>query len=60
MNWSPFTEDQLVWLQENLSLEVSTEESYNGGQDGSGNMYTPYKSLKLMLNGETISEVTFI
>lgn len=53
-----FTEEQKEWLKDNLSIEVFTGSSYNGGMSD-GSMYSDYTSVQLRLEGETISEISF-
>jgi len=52
------TEEQIEWLRENLSLDVSEESHYNycGGDSA---MYKYTKNVKLILCGEVISSVSF-
>lgn len=54
----PFTEEQLEWLSNNLTLDVSEESHYNYC-GGSGDMYTYSKVVKLLLNGNIISYISF-
>lgn len=52
------SKDELIaYLRENLRIEIETESSYTGGMDG-GPMYQNYTVIRLVLEGETISEVT--
>ncbi|WP_372997498.1 hypothetical protein [Marinobacter sp.] len=44
------------FLKENLTLDVETSSSYAGGMDG-GPMYEDSKTLKLLIDGEVISEI---
>ncbi len=51
--------EQLIeFLRENLRIEVTTISEYTGGLDGSGSLYAPVTTVRLMLEGEVISEAT--
>ena len=52
-----FDEKIAEYLRDNLRLEVETISNYNGGMSD-GPMYTDSHSIKLVLNGEVISEVS--
>jgi hypothetical protein len=45
-------------IREELRVESKTDSVYNGGMDGTGNMYTNYHSVQLILDGEVISETS--
>ena len=47
----------LQLLAETLTIEVSTKSEYTGGMDGSGYLYKDSHTLKVLLEGEVISEV---
>ena len=42
-------------LKESLTLEVETSSNYTGGMDG-GDLYEDQHTLKLLIDGEVISE----
>lgn len=50
-------EELMDFLRDHLRLEVETTSSYNGGMND-GPMYTSGYSIKLVMNGEVISEVS--
>ena len=45
----------IAMLRESLSIEASTSREYNGGM-GDGPCYSDYTTIKLLLDGEVISE----
>lgn len=49
-------EQIIEFLKENLTLDVDTSSSYTGGMDG-GPMYEDSKTLKLLIDGEVITEI---
>lgn len=44
------------WLRDNLRIEIETTSEYVGINDGP--MYKDFHTLRLVLDGETISEVS--
>lgn len=51
-------EEQIQWLKENLTLDLSEDSRYTYC-GGDGNLYTTYKEVKLLVDGEVISTVSF-
>lgn len=51
-------EELIEFLTQNLRIEVSTTSEYTGGMDGSGSLYAPVTTVRLVLDGEIISEAT--
>lgn len=55
----PVDMQQVVeFLRANLRIEVVTERSYTGDMDGSGSLYSDSHTIKLVLDGEVISETS--
>ncbi|GBO89133.1 hypothetical protein [Marinobacter salsuginis] len=46
----------IEFLKENLTLDLDTKTNYSGGMDG-GPLYEDSKTLKLLIDGEVISEI---
>ncbi|MHD0644168.1 hypothetical protein ACYPKM_00860 [Pseudomonas aeruginosa] len=51
-------EEMLGVLKENLTVDIDRKESYNGGIDGSGNMYTEYFEITVKFDGEVIAQAS--
>jgi hypothetical protein len=49
-------EQIIEFLKENLTLDLDTQTNYSGGMDG-GPLYEDSKTLKLLIDGEVISEI---
>ena len=52
-------EEQIQWLKENLTLDISEDSRYTYCGGGDGSMYTTYKEVKLVIAGEVISTASF-
>lgn len=51
--------DELIaLLREKLRIEVQSSSEYNGGMDGTGEMYSRVSTIQLILDDEVISEAT--
>jgi len=50
-------EEIMELLRARLSLDVVTSSEYTGDMNGSGTMYSDVKIIRLLLDGEVISEV---
>lgn len=48
----------IEFLRKNLGLEVESESHYTGDMDGSGSLYSTSHTVKLVLDGETISSIS--
>lgn len=46
------------YLRQNLRIDVETTSSYTGDMDGSGSLYSSSHTIKLILDGEVISETS--
>lgn len=46
------------YLRKNLRIDVETTSSYTGDMDGSGSLYSSSHTIKLVLDGEVISETS--
>lgn len=46
----------IEFLRENLHIDVDTTSEYTGEMSGTGEMYRQCHTIKLVLNGEVISE----
>lgn len=51
-------EEQIQWLKENLTLDISEDSHYNYC-GGSGDVYVYTKEVKLVIAGEVIASVSF-
>ena len=49
-------EEIFEYLKENLQINLKTTSEYTGGMDGSGKLYRDAHTIKLVLEGEVISE----
>lgn len=49
-------DELLALLRESLRIEVTTERHYTGDMDGSGSLYIDSHTIRLILDGEVISE----
>jgi hypothetical protein len=45
-------------LRENLRIEIESTREYSGDMDGSGNLYSTHSTIKLVFDGEIISEAS--
>lgn len=49
-------QELLKILKEKLSVSIDTQEIYNGGCDGSGDMYRSVMQVKIYFDGELVAE----
>lgn len=51
-------EELIEILRESVRLDVETTSEYVGDMDGSGSLYKDFHTLKLVIDGEVISQVS--